>query len=611
MLKFLHKQKLLSISLLFIFSMASYGQKEALDWPEKMIIYYSQNPEKCILLIDQVLASHHGEYSQREAKALAIGAYAYVKKDKKKASHVAALAFKPLAENLLSNGNDFSKLNKNQKKQYIKNFSESYEAFVGLYALIDNNDSIASSKINELVDFFHENIFAYRNIFDASIPNEALMIASIIRQEIWYFMLRKRYDALLLNLYPELIELHSDGNQIVDISIFATLELIKNDIVEFGFTEMGKNYLEERTNFLLHYNELGLYNSGLKIAEQYGKSKWSDVKQSLDNDECAVLMYDYNLFSINLLSAVVISPYSNKPQDLSMHMGNSSPENFIKSLEKEYPNCKRFYICPLGKWENVDVAYDNPKIHIKHSLFDLSRFPKTQRYNNGIISIFADINYGEKKDLDYFQPLKDGKLIIDKAQELFGNKVYCLSGNRVQRINFLNVIDDVSIFHVSTHGKARPVDISPKDTLDFYNSFVGNTSMLGYGLALSKFNENNSQNFISAKDIKNQVKFTGNQIAYLDACETGQSHQSFFGPNGLAKSFYFAGAKNVIAYITEINEKVATDFALAFYYQLHETPNESYHNIFYKVKKQIIQKYSNFLSKDDFGRPNLGILLWE
>ena len=192
--------------------MASYAQKETLDWPEKMIAYFSQNPEKCILLIDQVLASHHGDYSQREANALAIGAYAYANKDKKRASQIAALAFKPLADNILSNNNNISKLNKNQKKQYIKNFSQHYEAFVGLYGLIENNDSTAFTKINELLDYFHENIYAYRNVFDASIPGEALMIASILRQEIWYFMLKKRYDALLLNLYPELIDLHSDGN---------------------------------------------------------------------------------------------------------------------------------------------------------------------------------------------------------------------------------------------------------------------------------------------------------------------------------------------------------------------------------------------------------------
>ena len=298
-------------------------------------------------------------------------------------------------------------------------------------------------------------------------------------------------------------------------------------------------------------------------------------------------------------------------------MDSSSPDVFIKELERKFSDCKRFYICPIGKWENVDVAFTNSKVYMKHSLGDLVRYPKILKYQGGMISLFADIDYGEKNQNQdsYVQPLNDGKRIIDTVKGLFGDKVYSLSGKRVKKINFLNVIDDVSIFHVSTHGMrtAYSSDISPKDTIDFYNSFVGNTSLMNFGLALSGFNEDNRSNFVSAKDAKDLLKFTGNQLVYLDACETGETKDVILGTNGLAKAFYFAGARNVIAYNLEVKEKVATDFALSFYNELKETPSSTYHDIFYRVKKRIVEKYkaTNYIKTDKYGRPDLGILLWE
>ena len=614
------KRRMIIILLCLMSAFILHAQNGSIDWPEKIVAYYLQKqPEKCIHLAEQVMANHSGRYTSREAMALVMGACGYLEVEPQKLSYVDSIIYKPLIDDMIISDDSFSLMNKEQKKQYIKDYTDKYEFVIVLSLQIDakarHDDKYDISKTMALFEFYHNNIYAYRNVFDSSDPTEAVNIATILRQEAHYLKLIKRYDALLLNLYPELISLKKNNSELIDFAIFGAVNVFKNDIIEFGFTKQGKNYLKERADFILQLNELSLNNLGYKAANKYDTINWQNIKNILDVDECAVMMYDYNLLSatsLNLINGIVITSEQEQPEDLKMVMETSSPDAFIKQLESKYPNCKRFYICPFGKWENVDVAYDNPRVHMKHSLIDIARYPKSLHYNGGIISIFADINYGDKSKNNDVPMLKDGKLIVSKAKELFGNKIYSLSGNNVKRVNFFNILDDVSIFHVSTHGIAQPKDISPKDTMDLYNFIYGNTSMQGFGLALSNYNENHSRNFVSAKDVKDQIKLTGNQLVYLDACETGLSNQkNFFGPNGLAKSFYFAGAKNVIAYITEVNENVATDFALAFYRQLHETPNESYHDIFYSVKKQIIQKYSNFLAKDDFGRPNLGILLWE
>ena len=141
---------------------------------------------------------------------------------------------------------------------------------------------------------------------------------------------------------------------------------------------------------------------------------------------------------------------------------------------------------------------------------------------------------------------------------------------------------------------------------------MGNISLMNFGLALSDYNEDNRNNFVSARDVKDLIKFTGNQIVYLDACLTGQTKDNFLGVMGLAKAFYIAGARNVISYNIEVKEIIATDFALCFYRELKNNPDATYHDIFYKVKRIIIDKYKgSLLEKDSYGRHNIGIILWE
>lgn len=613
-------RKISVVSLLLFFSLSSYAQSGPLDWPEKMIAYYMQNQlAECIYLADQVLANHSSEYTPREARAMAFGAYAYVKKDPKRASQIVSYIYKPLVDDMLADKSKFLSMNREQKKKYIKDYTDSYEVVIALSWFINSNDSSNISKTMDLFNYYHENIFGYRNVYDSSNQSEAVMIATIIRQESHFLKFNKRYDVLLLNLYPELMSLKKDYGTLIDISIFSAVNIFKNEIVEFGFTEQGKQYLEERTNFLLQYNELCLKILGFKSAKNYNKVNWQEIKNALVRNECAIIMYDYNLLSvtsINLMSGIVISPNLDQPIDLSMLMESSSPDAFLEELETKFPNCERFYICPIGKWENKDVAYTNNKAYMKHSLSDLVRYPKSLKYEGGIISIFADIDYGEKNSSqeDFEVPLNDGKKIIKVVKELFGDKVYSLSGKRVKRINFMNVIDDVSVLHVSTHGKYNSVStgISLKDTIDFYNSFLGNTSLMNFGLALSDYNNDNRNNFVSAKDVKDLIKFTGNQLVYLDACQTGQTKDNVFGVVGLAKAFYFAGARNVISYNTSVKEIIATDFALSFYNELKNNPDATYHDIFYRVKQTIVDKYrGSLLNKDSYGRPDIGIILWE
>ena len=581
---------------------------------ETMISYYTNSPEKCILLTNYILKNKTDNYTLNEAVALTIGSTIITKIDKKKASEIASIAVKTIEDSLQIIGNQFYAFNINQKKQYLQEITNYYLPVILLYGIILDYDESFSSKFDDLPTYFHELVFKNRSLFDATNPNEAITLAKILKLDYWYYHTRRNYEFLLNDLYPELQKLHSCDYPDIDHEIYNTMQFLKNDIVEFGFTDKGKGYLADRANFLLQYMEYSLYNRGNIRASSYDNISWVDIQSSLQPDECAVLMYDYSISSTRMLSGIVITPSSSNPQDVSMLFDNTSPEAFIDLLERSYPNCNRFYICPIDSWENVDVAYNNEKIYIKHSLADLTRNTKSLHYTGGIITVFADINYGRHLDEDSVPPLNDGKLILSKIKELYGSKFYCLSGDQVKKINFYNILNEVSILHVSTHGKAKSNhnDVVPNNTIDLYNSIVGLNEMAGYGLALSNYNENNL-NYISAKDIIQHLELPGNQLIFLDACVTGKSKSLLYGPNSLAKAFYTAGAANVISYLTDVKEKVATDFCIMFYEELHASPDSSYHDIFYRTKQRIINKYRDtiYLANDKYGRPDIGIVLWE
>ena len=576
---------------------------------ERLSLYYSNGQyKKCIEVAKEILSEERKSHTQDELLIIGMGAISYnFLGEADNAKAMGEVAIKGLEATIDSDIREFQLLNNEEKKSFIKDYIRKYEIIVGLISLFQETTNIEAKKI---VEFYHNYIYKNRYLFDKKNIEEAFQIVMILKGELYYALYTGNYEQLLNSNVPELMSINIFDNFGLYKFVYSALTQYRQLIIQIGLSENGKKFQSQRANYLLQQNELGLYINEHKQSEDFRTRKWTDIKRSLKDDECAVLMYDYILLGVNLIGGILITSQCATPIDISMHLSNTSQESFIKSIKNDYPQLKKINLCPIGEWEGKDIAYCDQSVYQRFSLFDIERKAKKESYyNEGMISIFADINYGVGDKNDVPQ-LDEGKRIITETKSLFGDKVYSLTGDNVRKINFQNIIDDVDIFHISTHGFIRPVDYTPKDTLGFYNSFMGYTAKSGYGLALSKYNENKNQYYISAEDLKN-IKFHGHGFVYLDACMTGSSASNYWGTYGLAKSFYLAGAANVIAYLRPINEKVAADFAIMFYQELHKSPTKNYHDIFYKVKRKVIEKYSSFLTKDEQGYPDLGVVLWE
>lgn len=586
-----------------------YAQQSKMSEMERLSLYYSNGQyNKCIEVAEEILSEEKKDYTYDESLIIGIGAISYsILGETDKAKEMGEVAIKGLEATIDSDIREFQALNNDGKKVFIKSYIRKYELIAGLFTLFPESTNIRARRI---VEFFHNYIYLNRYLFDKNDLEEALQIVMIIKGELYYALYTGNYEQLLSRYVPELMSINISENYGLYKFIYSALAQYRQFIIQIGFTENGKNYQDQRVNYLLQLNELGLFINGHKQSEGFRSMEWTDIKKSLKNDECAVLMYDYNLLGVNLLGGIIITPQCVTPIDISMHLSNTPQESFLKSIKTDYPQFKKIYLCPIGEWEGKDIAYCDGSVYQMFSLFDIERKARKESYyNGGMISIYADINYGVGDKNDVPQ-LNEGKRVIAEAKSLFGDKVYSLTGNNVRKINFQNIIDDIDIFHVSTHGFIRQVDYTPKDTLEFYNAFMGNTAKSGYGLALSKYNEDKNHYYISAEDLK-IIKFHGHGFVYLDACMTGSSASNFWGTYGLAKSFYLAGAANVVAYLKPINEKVAADYAIMFYQEINQSPTKNYHDAFYKVKKKIIEKYSSFLPRNEQGYPDIGIVLWE
>ena len=587
------------------------AQGDEFNWSNLLLTYYSQSAPKGNLFLKQILSSKDS-FSLNELRTIAL-CFTYNKKagisnNNDKVSYVMS----SLLDSLKVMECDVAKLSNDGKKKLIRDYIIPFEAATILFSCIEKNDKEIYDSLNEHMSFFLENIYGYRKILDPTYFSDLESLGAVYRMSAMCFYLMGRYDISLLNLYPELLELHDSNKKITDYLIYGVMNNLKDQIVTYGYTEQGKKYIKERCNFLLQLNDLSLLVLGDKNASNYDKTNWERIKASINNDECAVLMYNFKLLGkVDLISGIIISKEFSEPQELSVKMSNVSPNDFISSIEKKYPQYKKLFICPIGEWEDIDVAYCNSKVYMKYSLSDLFDQTKSPSIQDKGISIFANLDYGNSKDKNNLESLNEGEKLLSTMKTLFGKRLHSLSGKNVRKINFYNIIDDIGIFHVSTHGQAVPNDIEHETLIDMGRTIIGETSLTGYGLALSDYNEN-KDNFISAAEIK-ETKNPKDLLVFLDACYTNVSSESLMGRASLAKAFYFSGVGNIIAYNIEVKEHFATDFALAFYKEIHDNPTISFHDAFYKAKTLMKNKYENtqYLSKDIYGRPNIGILLWE
>lgn len=526
----------------------------------------------------------------------------------------------------------------NEKQIMIKEFSKDLHHIGKVLLFIEPNTGARMYEIH------HRLIENYATIYLNTLDKQdAIDYCGILYNDInWIHAHRESNDIILDTYFPGfllLINKHKDNPQ-----VYKFLQLTMQDYLPYvlSFSTNGDNfilYAEAITNYILTCQELTLwakgyssfrynnsyydldipvysvddvlssiFNDNMQYNENY--TNWNIIKQYLKPNESAALVYSFldPRSKLSSFFGITFNSKSNKPTQIL-----SLSEIRVNSLEMA-PNTSddgRIYVCYLDGAEDLMSEF-RTDIYRKFSLFDIVRERENERvhshYQNGTVFVCADIDYGEGTGA--MPPLLDGKKLISSIKKIFPDQTYILSGKNVRKINFCNIVDDIQIFHVSTHGNVESTLLL--DEKSNFNDIVYENQGNDIYLCLSNYNVDPHRYRITATEIQEKLKFPNSCLVFLDACNTNNILKTYVGVNSMAKAFYLAGARNIIAYLNPINEKVATDFAISFYSKLADNPGMTYHNAFYQTKKGIYNKYKDTgLITNHNGKSSLDIVLWE
>ena len=240
-----------------------------------------------------------------------------------------------------------------------------------------------------------------------------------------------------------------------------------------------------------------------------------------------------------------------------------------------------------------------------YRLHSLSELPLSTSEEPGKILMIADVDFNqasidEKTDSvkgvvrnKRLNRIAGDKTVIDVVKSLFANKAIILSDKDARRDSLYSYLSKARIIHISSHGIFDEKTLSALNEDNFLGGFTGKNILNSCKIALSGYNDNNSQ-CISASEIK-ELDLSHIDLVFLDACETGAGKSASGGTYSLAEAFHMAGVKNIIANLDPIHETIAVKFAEAFYKKIEA--GESYHDAFYEAKKLIC--------------PSQRIVLWE
>ncbi|MGE9953459.1 CHAT domain-containing protein [Segatella copri] len=151
-----------------------------------------------------------------------------------------------------------------------------------------------------------------------------------------------------------------------------------------------------------------------------------------------------------------------------------------------------------------------------------------------------------------------------------------------------------SIVHIATHGfYYTPDEAKDKDFLRGYTDAMSLSGLVfagGNAAWLGKMNVDGVLGgVLTAKDIAN-LDFKGTDLLVLSACKTGQGKVTAEGVFGLQRAFKKAGVGTIIMSLWNVDDKVTSEFMIAFYEQLTDKANNWNKRKAFEQTKEIIRK---------------------
>jgi hypothetical protein len=263
-----------------------------------------------------------------------------------------------------------------------------------------------------------------------------------------------------------------------------------------------------------------------------------------------------------------------------------------------------YYIVGTDDMSQLNImSGSNPMINAKIvRLYSISEIIgiKEKYDNKGYVVAFANIDYSNNKIEERSEnkglAKRYGKFAsaikeIEKLKAIFENKLITYQDDEATKDKFMSLDKGTKILHISTHGFFDKTMLKDLNKINPNADASGENIFRSCGLLLSGYNDDKTK-YLSGYDVINQ-NFSGVDFVFLSACDSGMGKVLSRGDYSLVSAFKIAGAKNIIAILSPINEEVATNFADMFYRFVSN--GMSYHEAFHKTRTNINLENSDII----------------
>lgn len=231
---------------------------------------------------------------------------------------------------------------------------------------------------------------------------------------------------------------------------------------------------------------------------------------------------------------------------------------------------------------------------LQYSLDPQKMEEESKVYEKSDLAGLVRSEYGESG----FKDLRNTKDEVRKIEKTlvdngFSVKAYLGSKGNAESFVALNG-KSPSIVHIATHGfYYTPDEAKDKDFLSGYTDAMSLSGLVFAGGNAAWLGKENVDGVLggvlTAKDIAN-LDFKGTDLLVLSACKTGQGKVTAEGVFGLQRAFKKAGVGTIIMSLWNVDDKVTSEFMVAFYEQLTDKANNWNKRKVFEQTKEIIRK---------------------
>lgn len=392
-------------------------------------------------------------------------------------------------------------------------------------------------------------------------------------------------------------------NYEIPIALNSLKSMLCSTVIENDFCKKaGPDYERFCMENLMILQDISYSLNGSKRYSQSPSYSLRDIQNSLEETDCAILhfeapvasgrlYYQYDLGTRYRNYALIITKNEEKPEVWHRGYINDSVVNDLSKIKETHPNAKRFFYVGTPRMSFIDIAGNDSSIVRLHSLSQLLQ-ERDRRITESEITFIGDLNYGEKRQDNDYDPLIGSAKELAYMNSLFSNVRSICCDNATKNVVMSEISRSNGIVHISTHGElfSASDDFNP-DELILKKNVMDNSCLI-----LSGYNNSPQSSLcrMSGSDVL-KMKQIKTSIVFLDACVSGKGAVGASGSVGIAEAFHLIGARNIICYLESIPDYIATRFSNRFYLELSK--GASCHDAFFRAKKSINQ--------------NIKIVLWE